>query len=163
MPPAWLEPHAWPAGMQEYDVAEQGLSRQERVARQRKSLKSKLGLGGPVDLMDTSELVKDEDLVTDSGAAARKEPGKAAQKDASALLSEMTGPRWQILKLLLLERCSMYPARDEMLQHAMGEDALRQIGACRPERAREEPAEAQAQAAGCGGCGRPQPGQAYQS
>ena len=85
-------------------MAEQGLSRQERLARQRKGLKSKLGLGGPIELMDTSELVKDEDLVADSGAAARKEPTKAAQKTASALLSDMTGQCRQRHDLLLLKR-----------------------------------------------------------
>lgn len=72
---------------QEYDVAGEGQSQQERLARQRKNLKAKLGLGGPVELMDTSDLVKDEDLMADAG------PSKAAKagKEAAALVSEMTG------------------------------------------------------------------------
>lgn len=66
------------------------LSQSERLAKQRKNLKSRLGLGGPVDqLMDTAELIKDEDLVSGSGPATAS--GKDQQKDASALLSEMTG------------------------------------------------------------------------
>lgn len=76
---------------QEYDLADDPkLSHSERLAKQRKNFKSKLGLGGPVDqLMDTADLVKDEDLVSDAGPAAGK--GSGQQKDASALISEMTG------------------------------------------------------------------------
>lgn len=75
-------------------MAEQGLSRAERLARQRKNLKSKLGLGGPIELMDTSELVKDEDLELDpaAGAAGGKQRADKGQKGAADLLSEMTGP-----------------------------------------------------------------------
>ena len=75
-------------------MAEQGLSRTERLVRERKSLKSKLGLGGPIELMDTSELVKDEDLEAEPAAAAAgrcKKPGSKGQKGAADLLSEMTG------------------------------------------------------------------------
>lgn len=76
---------------QEYDVADDPkLSHSERLAKQRKNIKSRLGLGGPVDqLMDTADLIKDEDLMSASGTAAAK--GSHQQKDASALISEMTG------------------------------------------------------------------------
>jgi hypothetical protein len=76
---------------QEYDVADDPrLSDSDRLAKQRKNIKTRLGLGGPVDqLMDTVDLIKDEDLVSASGTAAAK--GSHQQKDASALLSEMTG------------------------------------------------------------------------
>ncbi|KAK9916950.1 hypothetical protein WJX75_009151 [Coccomyxa subellipsoidea] len=79
------------SGGQEYDVADDPtLSHSDRLAKQRKNIKTRLGLGGPVDqLMDTVDLIKDEDLVSASGTAAAK--GSHQQKDASALLSEMTG------------------------------------------------------------------------
>ncbi|BDA40363.1 TATA-binding protein-associated factor 172 [Coccomyxa sp. Obi] len=77
--------------LNEFDVSDDPkLSQSERLAKQRKNLKSRLGLGGPVDqLMDTAELIKDEDLVLGPGPAAPS--GKDQQKDASALISEMTG------------------------------------------------------------------------
>ena len=77
--------------VQEFDtIDDPKLSQSERLAKQRKNLKSRLGLGGPVDqLMDTVELIKDEDLVSGPGLVTPS--SKIEQKDASALISEMTG------------------------------------------------------------------------
>ncbi len=98
---------------QEYELpaGEAGLSRAERVRRQRGALKQRLGLGGPMDaLMDTEALFKDEDLLEDSKsqasggsssrrasgttAASKQQPAAAQQqqhKDASQLLADMGG------------------------------------------------------------------------
>lgn len=91
---------------QEFDVAENPkLSQSERLSRQRKNLKSRLGLGGPVDqLMDTAELIKDEDLISKASPAAPS--GKDQQKDASALLSEMTG-EWRSDCMLPGKACAL--------------------------------------------------------
>lgn len=83
---------------QEYEVAEEeGLSAAERLARQRRSLNKRMGLGGQMDtLLDTSNLVKDEDLLGRCGGSKQAAPpGKAdgsgaKQKAPSELLSEMS-------------------------------------------------------------------------
>ena len=79
--------------LQEYEVAEEGLTGQERLARQRKEMKAKLGLGGPGDIFDTKDLVKDEDLVAVAAPPKKKitADGDKGQKDAGALISQMTG------------------------------------------------------------------------
>lgn len=78
--------------MQEYDWTEEdiNLSQSQRLAKQRKDLKLRLGLGGPVEqLMDTQDLIKDEDLV--AAAPGPKLGRQQSQKEASALILEMTG------------------------------------------------------------------------
>ena len=74
-------------------MAEEGLTGQERLARQRKEMKAKLGLGGPADIFDTKDLVKDEDLVGVATPSKQKAAagGKEGQKDAGVLISQMTG------------------------------------------------------------------------
>ena len=74
-------------------MAEEGLTAQERLARQHKEMKAKLGLGGPGDIFDTKELVKDEDLVAVAAPPRKKAAADAAkgQRDAGVLISQMTG------------------------------------------------------------------------
>jgi len=61
----WELAHDAPGRAQEFDGAgEEGLPAVERLARQRRGLNKRLGLGGPMDaLLDTADLVHDEDLV----------------------------------------------------------------------------------------------------
>ena len=77
---------------QEYDGREEDaeLSPAQRLAKQRRSLKRKLGLdqAGMDQLVDTDDLIKDEDLVT---AGSAKSPVQTGQKDAASLISDMTG------------------------------------------------------------------------
>ena len=72
----WELAHDAPGRAQEFDGAgEEGLPAVERLARQRRGLNKRLGLGGPMDaLLDTADLVHDEDLVGSGlgrGASAR--------------------------------------------------------------------------------------------
>ena len=62
----------------------------QRLAKQRKSLKRQLGLdqAGMDQLVDTDDLIKDEDLVACGSA---KSPAQTGQKDAASLISDMTG------------------------------------------------------------------------
>lgn len=72
---------------QEYDLGEDAMD----VAKQRKRLRKRLGLDGQMeDLVDTRDLVKDEDLVA-AGTLVKKE--EAATQQASELLSQMDGVR----------------------------------------------------------------------
>ena len=79
---------------QEYDAAEEeGLSAAERLARQRRGLNKRLGLGSQMDaLLDTADLVKDEDLVGDGGSGGniKVSGGALEQKAPGDLLSEMS-------------------------------------------------------------------------
>ena len=81
-----------PRCAQEYDGREEDLklSPAERLAKQRKNLKSKLGLdqAGMGQLVDTDDLIKDEDLVATGSAQC---PTQAGQQDAVSLISDMTG------------------------------------------------------------------------
>lgn len=77
------------------------ISRSERLAKQRKHLKSRLGLGGPVDILDSADLIKDEDLVITSAPAPSLSSANSQQKDASAVISEMAG-MWQGICTLLM-------------------------------------------------------------
>jgi hypothetical protein len=85
--------HGMMCDLQEYDWAEEDakLSHAERLSKQRKYLKSRLGLGGAMDqLVDTKDLIKDEDLVAGvpGPTLARQQ---SSQREAAALISEMTG------------------------------------------------------------------------
>ena len=77
---------------QEYDGRGEDaeLTPDQRLAKQRRSLKRQLGLdqAGMDQLVDTDDLIKDEDFVT-SGSA--KSPPQTGQKDAASLISDMTG------------------------------------------------------------------------
>ena len=77
---------------QEYDDAEgEGLPAAERLARQRRGLNRRLGLGGQMDaLLDTADLVKDEDLVDNGGVGggSRRPAGNPKQRAPGELLSE---------------------------------------------------------------------------
>lgn len=79
---------------QEYDAAEEeGLSAAERLARQRRGLNKRLGLGSQMDaLLDTADLVKDEDLVGNGGSGGNIKPsgGTSEHKAPGDLLSEMS-------------------------------------------------------------------------
>ena len=79
---------------QEYDAAEEeGLSAAERLARQRRGLNKRLGLGSQMDaLLDTADLVKDEDLVGNGGSGGNinVSGGASQQKAAGDLLSDMS-------------------------------------------------------------------------
>ena len=78
--------------LQEYDedAADAALPPSQRLAKQRKSLKRRLGLEAGMDqLMDTDDLIKDEDLV--ASGSCKGQPGHSAQKDAASLISDMTG------------------------------------------------------------------------
>ena len=81
---------------QEYDDAEEeGLPAAERLARQRRGLNKRLGLGGQMDaLLDTADLVKDEDLVgSGGGGGGASKPIKNPKQHApSELLSETAAP-----------------------------------------------------------------------
>ncbi len=75
--------------MQEYDVKESA-DPKERLAQQRRRLHKRLGLEGQMEaLLDSKDLVKDEDLIVTGGGG-----GAAAQqgtKQAAELLGEMEG------------------------------------------------------------------------
>lgn len=62
----------------------------QRLAKQRRSLKRQLGMdqAGMDQLVDTNDLIKDEDLVTSGSAIS---PAQTGQKDAASLISDMTG------------------------------------------------------------------------
>lgn len=81
---------------QEYDDAEEeGLPAAERLARQRRGLHKRLGLGGQMDaLLDTADLVKDEDLVGNGGGGGgpRKPAKNPKQHAPSEPLSEAAAP-----------------------------------------------------------------------
>lgn len=69
-------------------MAEAGLTPEQRLAKQRKSLKRRLGLEAGMDqLMDTDDLIIDEDLVTSQSSKG----AHSGQKDAASLISDMTG------------------------------------------------------------------------
>jgi len=79
----WELVHDAPERAQEFDGAgEEGLPAAERLARQRRGLNKRLGLGGPMDaLLDTADLVHDEDLVgvglgRSASARGRGPPGR---------------------------------------------------------------------------------------
>ena len=92
--------------VQEYDGREEDaeLSPAQRLAKQRRSLKRKLGLdqAGMDQLVDTDDLIKDEDLVNTGSA-----PAKTGQKDAASLISDMTGSLCQ--DLIFCSRCASCP------------------------------------------------------
>ena len=103
-------------------MADAVLPPSQRLAKQRKSLKRRLGLEAGVDqLMDTDDLIKDEDLVaTGSCKGQPGQPGQPGQKDAASLISDMTGASiilpWRKLQPLevVLERCFMRRVTERM-------------------------------------------------
>ena len=151
-------------------MAEEGLTGQERLARQRKEMKAKLGLGGPGDIFDTDDLVKDEDLVAMAAPPSKKAAADAGkgQKDAGVLISQMTG----VLRSTLghARQANSTAKRTTpscSAAQALGQTGLRQMFSStqmegpsafvanrallcwhRSKRTREEPAEAQAQTPG---------------
>ena len=71
-------------------MAVEGATPAERLAKQRRSLRKRLGMGGKLDeLMETDNLIKDEDLLVADGPAAGKQ-GKAST-EAAELLTNMEG------------------------------------------------------------------------
>ena len=77
---------------QEFDVAVEGATPAERLAKQRRSLRKRLGMGGKIDeLMETDSLIKDEDLLVAERPSAVK-PGKGSM-EAAELLTNMEGAR----------------------------------------------------------------------
>ena len=71
----------------------EGATAAERLAKQRRSLRKRLGMGGKMDeLMDTNDLIQDEDLLAEAGPskndAVKKETPTAT---ATELLSNMEG------------------------------------------------------------------------
>lgn len=76
---------------QEFDVVVEGATPAERLAKQRRSLRKRLGMGGKMDeLMDTSDLIQDEDLLVGEPSSA-VQAQKTASVEASELLSNMEG------------------------------------------------------------------------
>lgn len=102
-------------------MAEEGLTGQERLARQRKEMKAKLGLGGPGDIFDTKDLVKDEDLVAVASPPQKKAAahGGKGQKDAGALISQMTGVM-RIARSMLGRHCQTFIGRSWSVAHTLG-------------------------------------------
>jgi hypothetical protein len=88
-----LQDKSFACKAQEYEddgIADAELSPEERLAAQRRNLKRKLGLDGDMEkIMDTDDLIKDEDLVT--ATSAKVQSAQSGQKDAASLISDMTG------------------------------------------------------------------------
>ncbi|DBA67496.1 TPA: hypothetical protein ACH3X2_001776 [Trebouxia sp. C0005] len=75
------------SGGQEYEMIVEEGTRAEQLAKQQRNLKQRLGLKGKMeDLMDTSELISDADILPSIPSAA-----KPAGKGAPELLSSMSG------------------------------------------------------------------------
>ena len=71
-------------------MAVEGATPAERLAKQRRSLRKRLGMGGKLDeLMETDKLIKDEDLLLAEGPTASKQ-GKHST-EAAELLTNMEG------------------------------------------------------------------------
>jgi len=72
-------------------VAVEGATPAERLAKQRRSLRKRLGMGGKLDeLMETDKLIKDEDLLLAEGPTAPGKKGKEST-EAAELLTNMEG------------------------------------------------------------------------
>ncbi len=70
-------------------MAVEGATPAERLAKQRRSLRKRLGMGGRLDeLMETDKLIKDEDLLLAEGPTSKK--GKDST-EAAELLTNMEG------------------------------------------------------------------------
>ena len=72
-------------------MAVEGATPAERLAKQRRSLRKRLGMGGKLDeLMETDKLIKDEDLLLAEGPTAASKKGKDST-EAAELLTNMEG------------------------------------------------------------------------
>ena len=70
----------------------EGATAAERLAKQRRSLRKRLGMGGKMDeLMDTNELIQDEDLLVEAAPSKEDASKEAAPTEATELLSNMEG------------------------------------------------------------------------
>lgn len=70
----------------------EGATAAERLAKQRRSLRKRLGMGGKMDeLLDTNELIQDEDLLAEGGPSKEDASKKEATTEATELLSNMEG------------------------------------------------------------------------
>ena len=68
----------------------EGASPAERLAKQRRSLRKRLGMGGKLDeLMETDNLIKDEDLLVAERPATSKQGRQSTE--AAELLTNMEG------------------------------------------------------------------------
>ena len=98
-------PEMWPhfeGNAQEFDVVVEGATPAERLAKQRRSLRKRLGMGGKMDeLIDTSDLIEDDDLLVSEPVLAAGSTQKAASTEATELLSNMEGA--QISCYLILQ------------------------------------------------------------
>jgi hypothetical protein len=80
-----------PAVNQEYDLEDASADPAERIKQQRRQLHKRLGLDGQMKtLLDTEDLVKDEDLVSRGGGGGRPVQQRGTQQ-AAELLGDMTG------------------------------------------------------------------------
>ena len=87
-------------------MAVEGATAAERLAKQRRSLRKRLGMGGKLDeLMETDNLIKDEDLLVGDGPAAGKQ-GKAST-EAAELLTNMEGAGLALERARHLSMASM--------------------------------------------------------
>ena len=70
----------------------EGATPAERLARQRRSLRKRLGMGGKMDeFVDTNDLIQDEDLLVGVPAPTPGQSRKEASTGATELLSNMEG------------------------------------------------------------------------
>lgn len=80
--------------MQEYDVENTSADPAERIKQQRRRLHKRLGLNGQMEaLLDTKDLVQDEDLVASRAGGGAASAQQRDAKQAAELLGEMEGDR----------------------------------------------------------------------
>ena len=81
-----------PAVEQEYDLEDASADPAECIKQQRRQLHKRLGLEGQMKtLLDTEELVKDEDLVSSGGGGGRGSVQQQHTQQAAELLGDMKG------------------------------------------------------------------------
>lgn len=96
---------------QEFDVVVEGATPAERLAKQRRSLRKRLGMGGKMDeLIDTSDLIEDEDLLVAEPVLAAGSTQKAASTEATELLSNMEGAQISCNLILQWHLCNDFIA-----------------------------------------------------
>lgn len=77
---------------QEYDTEDASADPAERIKQQRRQLHKRLGLDGQMKtLLDTEDLVKDEDLVSIGGRGGTGRVQQPATRQAAELLGDMKG------------------------------------------------------------------------
>ena len=77
---------------QEYDTEDASADPAERIRQQRRQLHKRLGLDGQMKtLLDTEDLVKDEDLVSVGGRGGTGPVQQPATRQAAELLGDMKG------------------------------------------------------------------------